>query len=112
MGMAAIGPVRSLLQKYVLPKPGTGPSPEAQEAGFFDIRFFGRTDDDEPIETRVTGDADPGYGSTAKMLGETAIALVEGSGPGGFLTPSTSAFGDDLIERLRAEAGLTFEVVG
>ncbi len=110
MGLAAIGPVRSLLQKYVLPKPGTGPSPEAQEAGFFDIRFFGRTDDDEAIETRVTGDADPGYGSTAKMLGETAIALVEGAGPGGFLTPST-AFGDDLIERLRARAGLTFDVV-
>ncbi len=63
-----------------------------------------------PSRPRVTGDADPGYGSTAKMLGETAIALVEGTGPGGFLTPST-AFGDDLIERLRAEAGLTFEVV-
>ncbi len=110
MGLAAIGPVRSLLQKYVLPKPGTGPSPEAQEAGYFDIRFFGRTDDDQSIVTKVTGDADPGYGSTAKMLGESAIALIDGGGPGGFLTPST-AFGDDLIERLQAEAGLTFEVL-
>lgn len=110
MGMAAIGPVRSVLKKYVLPKPGTGPSPEAQEAGFFDIRFYGTTEDGESIETKVTGDADPGYGSTAKMLGEAALALVEGSGPGGFLTPAT-AFGDDLIARLTEHAGLTFTVV-
>jgi short subunit dehydrogenase-like uncharacterized protein len=110
MGMAAIGPVRSLLKKYVLPKPGTGPSPEAQQAGYFDIRFHGSTDDGDSIETKVTGDADPGYGSTAKMLGEAAVALVEGSGPGGFLTPAT-AFGDDLIDRLTAHAGLAFSVV-
>lgn len=110
MGMAAIGPVRSLLKKYVLPKPGTGPSPEAQRAGYFDIRFHGSTDDGDSIETKVTGDADPGYGSTAKMLGEAAVALVEASGPGGFLTPAT-AFGDDLIDRLTAHAGLAFSVV-
>jgi short subunit dehydrogenase-like uncharacterized protein len=110
MGLAAIGPVRSLLQKYVLPKPGTGPSPEAQEAGMYDIRFFGRTKAGETIETRVTGDADPGYGSTAKMLGEAALALVEISGAGGFHTP-TSAFGNELIDRLEAHSGLTFDVV-
>ena len=110
VGVAAIGPVRSLLKKYVLPKPGTGPSPEAQEAGFFDIRFHGSTDSGGTIETKVTGDADPGYGSTGKMLGETAVALVESSGAGGLLTPAT-ALGDDLIERLVAHAGLTFDVV-
>ncbi len=110
MGLAAIGPVRSVLKKYVLPKPGTGPSPDAQVAGFYDIRFFGRTEGGETIETKVTGDGDPGYGSTAKMLGEAALALVQTSGPGGFHTP-TSAFGSELIDRLERHAGLTFEVV-
>ena len=111
MGLSSVGPIRSALEKYVLPKPGTGPSPEAQAAGFFDIRFFGSTDDGRTVQTKVTGDADPGYGSTAKMLGEAALALVEGAGAGGFLTPAT-AFGNDLIERLIEHAGLTFDVVG
>ncbi len=110
MGLAALGPVRKLLNNYVLPKPGTGPSPEAQEAGFFDLRFFGTTAGGELIECKVTGDGDPGYGSTAKMLGETALALVETSGDGGFHTP-TSAFGDELIGRLEAHADLSFSVV-
>ena len=110
MGLAAVGPIRKVLNNYVLPKPGTGPSPEAQVAGFFDVRFFGTTADGETIECKVTGDADPGYGSTAKMLGEAALALVETTGPGGLHTP-TSAFGDELIDRLDEHAGLSFSVV-
>ncbi len=62
------------------------------------------------LREKVTGDGDPGYGSTAKMLGEAALALVQTSGPGGFHTP-TSAFGSELIDRLERHAGLTFEVV-
>jgi short subunit dehydrogenase-like uncharacterized protein len=34
----AIGPVRAALERFVLPKPGEGPSPEAQRKGFFDLR--------------------------------------------------------------------------
>ncbi|MGI8937670.1 MAG: saccharopine dehydrogenase family protein [Iamia sp.] len=112
MGAAAIGPVRNVLNR-VLPKPGTGPSPEAQEAGFFDLRFFGETADGQTIRTKVTGDRDPGYGSTAKMLGEAAVALLEldrAEVRGGFHTPA-SALGDDLIDRLTAHAGLTFTVL-
>lgn len=111
-GMAAFGPSRSLLKK-VLPDPGEGPSPEAQEAGFFDLRLYGRTADGGEIVTKVTGDRDPGYGSTAKMLAESALAFLDlprGEVGGGFWTPAT-AFGDLLIERLEAEAGLTFDVV-
>ncbi len=110
MGVAAVGPARSLLNKYVLPKPGTGPSPEDQENGFFDIRFYGTTPSGDTITTKVTGDRDPGYGSTAKMLGEAATVLLElpsEATGGGFWTPST-AMGDDLIEALEANAGLTF----
>ncbi len=117
-GISAIGPVRRRLQDRVLPKPGTGPDEEARESGFFDIRFFGRTDDDRAITTKVTGDRDPGYGSTAKMLGETAAAFLDADAanpsewapPAGFLTPAV-AFGDGLIDRLMAHAGLTFAVV-
>jgi short subunit dehydrogenase-like uncharacterized protein len=113
MGMVALKPTRALLQKFVLPKPGEGPSPKQQEAGFFDLRFFGRTADGQKIRTKVTGDRDPGYGSTAKMLGEAAVCLAKDIGddvPGGFPTPSI-VFGDKLIERLQASAGLEFSVV-
>ena len=61
----------------------------------------------------MTGDRDPGYGSTAKMLAEAAFCLVEDDeddAAGGFWTPST-AFGDRLVERLEDYAGLTFSTV-
>jgi short subunit dehydrogenase-like uncharacterized protein len=110
IGAAAVGPARSLLHR-VLPDPGTGPTPEEQENGFFDIRFFGTTEDGRSIATKVTGDRDPGYGSTAKMLGEAAYALLSLDGVGGgFWTPAT-AFGESLIEPLEQHAGLSFEVL-
>jgi len=113
MAVAAVGPIRKLLKNYVLPKPGTGPSPEEQQAGFFDLRFFGETAAGQKIVTKVTGDADPGYGSTAKMLGEAAVALLDldrAETTGGFHTPTT-AFADDLIGRLVEHAGLSFSVL-
>ncbi len=119
-GVSAVGPVRRQLEQRVLPKPGMGPDSDTRQAGFFDIRFFGETADGRTISTKVTGDRDPGYGSTAKMLSESALALLEsrlahgstagGDPPYGFLTP-TVALGDALIERLTAKAGLTFSVL-
>jgi short subunit dehydrogenase-like uncharacterized protein len=110
---AAMRPTRAVLEKFVLPKPGEGPSPEAQRAGFFDLRFLGMTADGQRLRARVTGDRDPGYGSTGKMLGQAAACLAADVGkalkPGGFWTPAT-IFGDRLIERLTARSGLTFEV--
>ena len=113
MGLAALGPTRRLLQR-VVPKPGSGPTPEAQTAGLFDIRFSGHTADGRSIRTKVTGDRDPGYGCTGRMLGEAAVALVDlprGRVGGGSWTTAT-AFGDELIERLEAEAGMRFELLG
>ncbi|HEU4729687.1 MAG TPA: hypothetical protein VFT22_17450 [Kofleriaceae bacterium] len=54
--------------------------------------------------------ADPGYGSTSKMLGEAAkcLALDTLSSPGGVQTPAV-AMAAPLAERLR-RAGLTLEV--
>lgn len=110
----AIGPLRAALERFALPKPGEGPSPEAQRKGSFDLRFFGTTVDGRQIRTKVTGDRDPGYGSTSKMLGQAAACLAldvdKAAPPGGFWTPAT-IFGDRLIERLEAHSGLTFESV-
>jgi short subunit dehydrogenase-like uncharacterized protein len=108
---ASFGPTRALLGK-VIPAPGEGPSEARQAAGWFDLRFVGRTASGDEIRTRVTGDADPGYGSTAKMMGESAVAFLDldpGNVGGGFWTPA-SAFGDLLIERLEAHAGVRFDV--
>jgi short subunit dehydrogenase-like uncharacterized protein len=113
LGLAALGPTRRALSRWVLPKPGEGPSPEAQENGSFDLRFFGTTADGRSLTTKVTGDRDPGYGGTARMLAEAALAMGQVDGGevgGGFWTPAT-AFGDRLIERLEADAGIRFDVV-
>lgn len=113
MGLTALGPTRRALTR-VLPKPGDGPSPDAQAAGHFDLRFFGTTAGGERLRTRVTGDRDPGYGCTARMLGEAAAALADldpSEVAGGFWTPAT-ALGDRLVERLEAHAGMRFDVLG
>lgn len=109
-----ITPSRELLSKHVLPKSGSGPSKEEQENGYFDIRLFGQTTDKDSINTKVTGDKDPGYGSTSRMLAQAALCLAQDISKeevgGGFWTPA-SAMGDSLLTRLEAHAGLSFEVV-
>ena len=111
---AAVRPTRWLLERFVVPKPGEGPSPEAQEKGFFDLRFYGETRDGESLRVKVTGDRDPGYGSTSKMLGQAGVCLAQdlaGEEPqGGFWTPSTAMNGQ-LLERLRTYSGLQFELL-
>lgn len=105
--------VRDMLVGRVLPKPGDGPTREQQVDGFFDLRLYGTTANGDTITTKVTGDRDPGYASTAKMLGEASIALAQtdpADKPGGFWTPATM-FGTDLIENLETHAGLSFTTI-
>lgn len=101
------------LLKSMLPKPGEGPSPEAQRNGYFHIELLARhpSDRSQDLRAHVKGDRDPGYGSTAKMLSECAVCLAQDDLPvgGGFWTPA-SAMGDALLERLPANAGVTFEL--
>lgn len=108
----AVPPVRWLLENYILPKPGEGPSEKDQLEGEYDLVFLGTTAAGDKINCRVTGDRDPGYGSTAKMLAQAAACLAqdvpEGT-MGGFWTPA-SLLGDKFIERLRKHAGLTFDL--
>ena len=105
-------PPRALLTRWVLPSPGEGPSPEAQRRGSFDIRLHGSDKRGNQLRVRVTGDRDPGYGSTAKMLAQSALCLLETpveQTAGGFWTPAT-AMGSSLIQRLQDHAGLTFDL--
>ena len=109
-----ITPSRELLSKHVLPKSGSGPSKEEQENGYFDIRLFGQTPNKDSITTKVTGDKDPGYGSTSRMLSQAALCLAQDISKeevkGGFWTPA-SAMGDKLLARLEKHAGLSFDVI-
>ncbi|KRP26724.1 MAG: saccharopine dehydrogenase [SAR92 bacterium BACL16 MAG-120322-bin99] len=109
-----ISPIRALLEKFVLPAPGEGPSPEAQLNGYFDVRVNGRDNDGNRVTVKVTGDRDPGYGSTAKMLAQAGLCLAldikKEDKAGGFLTPST-AMGGALVKRLEEYSGLAFKVL-
>ena len=94
-----------------LPQPGEGPSKESREQGNYDVLFFADFDEGS-IEARVTGDMDPGYGSTSKMIAESALCLVQDCEDlsGGMYTPAP-AMGEKLIKRLTKNAGLTFDIL-
>jgi short subunit dehydrogenase-like uncharacterized protein len=91
------------------PKPGEGPSKEERETGFYDVLFLGVAADGRQIRASVKGDKDPGYGSTSKMISESAVCLVTEASdvPGGIWTPG-AAMQRKLIDRLEANAGLKF----
>lgn len=102
--------LKSIANK-LLPKPGEGPNKEQRENGFYNLRFYVTLEDGSSAMGKVTGDKDPGYGSTSKMLGETAVCLAVDELPkiSGVLTPSV-AMGDALLQRLEQSAGLTFSL--
>ena len=93
------------------PKPGEGPSKDERESGCYDLLFLGHNAAGDTLRVGVTGDRDPGYGSTSKMISEAAICLLQDAGdtPGGIWTPA-AALGAPLLGRLRQHAGLTFAV--
>ena len=103
---------RSILVKRILPKPGEGPNKEQRKAGFFNLLLVGKLANETLIRARVTGDRDPGYGSTCKMLSESAVCLAmdDLSSTGGFWTPA-SAMADELHKRLVKNAGLEFALI-
>lgn len=93
------------------PKPGEGPSKVERETGHYDALFVGENADGNTLRVGVTGDRDPGYGSTSKMIAEAAVCLLNESAAtkGGIWTPA-AAMGMPLINRLVDNAGLTFAV--
>ena len=92
-------------------QPGDGPDKEARENGLYDVLFVGEANDGQLVKVSVQGDKDPGYGSTSKMIAESAVCLVKNpdAASGGIWTPAP-AMGSLLIERLQANAGLTLTV--
>ena len=112
LGMLMLAKPGSFIKKIVdkkLPKPGEGPTKKEREEGFYNLRFYTQLNDDSRVVGKVTGDMDPGYGSTSKMLAECAIALAKDELPEtyGLITPAV-AMGDALLKRLIDNAGLTF----
>ena len=93
----------------ISPKPGQGPNKKERENGYFSFRFFVFDHEGNESIFKVTGDRDPGYGSTSKMLAESAVCLAKDKLDDryGVLTPSY-AMGDNILNRLILKAGLTF----
>ena len=89
-------------------RPGEGPSKAERDAGFYEIAFIAEGPDETARTVVVKGDRDPGYGSTSKMIAEAALLLGETESAGGVWTPG-ALMGRPLIERLREQAGLSFE---
>jgi len=94
-------------------QPGEGPSKESRETGFYDVLFAGSNNEGDVLMASVKGDKDPGYGSTCKMISESAVCLLKNldAASGGIWTPA-SAMGSLLIDRLQENAGLTFQLEG
>ncbi len=117
MAGAAFEPTRKLIEGR-LPAPGQGPSREDREAGSFVLHLIGKgrvaSGREVIVRGKVVGTSDPGYGETAKMLGESALCLAIDGGeldaPGGVRTPA-STMGRHLLARLR-EQGMVFTVDG
>ena len=93
------------------PAPGEGPSKESRDNGNYDVLFCADLADGSTLHAAVSGDMDPGYGSTSKMIAESAICLVKECPHliGGIYTPAP-AMGEKLIARLQANAGLNFRL--
>lgn len=108
------GPMREFMNAVLLPKPGQGPSRKAREEGEFEFHLVARTRLDQRLTLIVSGDRDPGYGSSSRMIGEVAVCLAQDlpkkAFPGGFWTPG-AAIADRIIPRLIENAGMNFALL-
>ncbi len=102
--------IKGIVDLFV-PKAGQGPSKKQRENGFFNLKFYFNSNRKKYL-AKVTGDMDPGYGSTSKMLAECAVclALDDTSNKNyGVITPSV-AFEENILQRLQNNAGLKFSI--
>lgn len=93
------------------PISGEGPPSWLQRDGSFEIEMTAKTDA-MTVRTRISGQGDPGYGATSKMLAELGLCLAfddhsEALHRAGVLTPSTG-LGHALILRLTQAQGGKF----
>ena len=89
----------------VAPKPGTGPSAEARERGYYRVETYATTTTGARYVARMDQRGDPGYKATSVLLGECGLALAQDrdklSELHGVLTPA-AAMGDALLARFPA----------
>jgi len=109
------GPARELLRRFALPKPGQGPNQRERDNGCYEVLFIGDTAQGRRLRAVVRGDRDPGYGSTCKLISESALCLAQDTdhamAGGGIWTPG-AAMGLALVRRLQDKAGLSFTIEG
>ena len=113
-GAIALPPLRSLLESTI-PKPGTGPTEQTMNAGWFRCELLGWGSQGQRVRGLIADAGDPGNRATVKFVCESALCLAVdfdrlpgGVQRGGILTPATG-LGDVLVERLQ-QAGMQLEV--
>jgi len=96
-------PTKYILQKFLLPKPGEGPSEEKLEKGFLRITAIGTGASGRKVKGQIYFPKDPGYLETARMLVESGLALALESSKikvgGGVWTPAV-CLGRTVLDRL------------
>ena len=111
--LLGFGPTRALIGRFALPQPGQGPTQQQRERGRYEVEFSGESAGGETLRAIVKGDRDPGYGSTCKLITESALCLAlevdRHMTPGGVWTAG-AAMGLPLVHRLHARAGLSFSI--
>jgi short subunit dehydrogenase-like uncharacterized protein len=61
-------PLKHLMQKYVLPKPGEGPSEADMDAGFLRVTGFAKGSGGSKVRATIYFPTDPGYRDTARWV--------------------------------------------
>jgi short subunit dehydrogenase-like uncharacterized protein len=101
------------LVERVAPKPGTGPSEQTRDRGYYRAETYTTTTTGARYRATISQQGDPGYKATAVMLGECGLALAldrdKLSDLRGVLTPA-AAMGDALLDRFPA-AEISLETV-
>ena len=107
-----VRPLLWFLRKFFLPSPGEGPSKEIRDNGFFKLDIIGSMDNIKKIRFTVTGEGDPGYSATARMITESALSILLDQDRipkvSGVLTPA-AGIGVVLAERLN-DKGFNFSI--
>jgi len=105
-------PILWLLKKYLLPKPGEGPSEEKRKDYFLRLYGYGIGKNGTKLKATLYYPNDPSYVDTARMLVETGLSMAFDKEVrmlhGGYHTIA-SCCGQQLLDRL-VKTGCTFSI--
>jgi len=101
--------VRSFLNTFIFPKPGTGPSEKQKRSHWFICTLIGFDKKGTSIAKVQVDGKDAGYDETSKWLCEAGITLaLEKPKIGGGVWTTAVALGEPYLKRLEA-AGTVFK---